>query len=124
MRYLTDRKRATGLGSAKTGTDHHWHMIVSSVLLLGLVPVFIFTFGHAVTLGDHAAVAAYYARPFPAVVAALTLLVGFIHFRGGVQVLIEDYVHGIARKAAIIAMIGLSYGAAAVGIFAIIRIAL
>jgi succinate dehydrogenase / fumarate reductase membrane anchor subunit len=123
MRYLTDRKRADGLGSAKSGTLHHWHMIVSSVALTGLVPLFIFTFGRALGMSyDDALV--YYARPFPAVVAILTILVGFYHFKGGVQVLIEDYVHGFARKALIIGMTCLSYAAAATGVFALARIAL
>ncbi len=123
MAYLTDRKRAMGMGSAKTGTAHHWQMMVTSVALLGLIPLFLFTFGHIVG-APYAAVVAYYARPFPAIVAGLTFLVGAIHFRSGVQVLIEDYVHGFARKALIIAMICLSYTAAATGLFAIARIAL
>jgi len=123
MAILTDRKRAEGLGSAKTGTMHHWHMMVTSVMLCGLVPLFIFTFGRALGM-PHEAALAYFSRPFPAVVMALTLLVGMIHFRGGVQVLIEDYVHGFARKAALIAMICLAYTLAAVGLFAIARIAL
>ncbi len=123
MRYLTDRKRASGLGSAKTGAEHHWHMIISSVALTGLVPLFIFTFGAALG-GSYEEMLAYYARPFPALVALLTLLVGWFHFKGGVQVLIEDYTHGFARKALIIAMICLSYTAAAAGVFAIARIAL
>ncbi len=123
MRYLTDRKRATGLGSAKSGTMHHWHMMVSSVALVGLIPLFVFTFGHALG-GTYEQTLAYYQHPFPAIIAALTLLVGFIHFRGGVQTLIEDYVHGFARKALIIAMICLSYTAAAAGVFAVARIAL
>jgi len=123
MAFLTDRKRAVGMGSAKTGTEHHWQMMVSSVALLFLIPMFIFTFG-SILGSSYAEVIAYYQRPFPAVVAALTMLVGFHHFRGGVQTLIEDYVHGFARKAAIIGMICVSYAAAAFAIFAIIRIAL
>lgn len=123
MAYLTDRKRAIGLGSAKEGTEHFWSMTISSVALLILVPLFVFTFGPM--LGEpHADVIAYFARPFPALVAGLTIAVGFMHFKNGVQVLIEDYVHGLARKVAIIAMICLSYAAAATGIFAIARIAL
>jgi succinate dehydrogenase / fumarate reductase membrane anchor subunit len=123
MAILTDRKRAVGMGSAKTGTEHHWQMMVTSVMLCGLVPLFIWTFGRALGL-EHDAALAYYARPFPAIVAGLTLLVGMVHFRGGVQVLIEDYVHGFARKATLIAMICLAYTIAAVGLFAIARIAL
>ena len=33
MAYLTDRKRAAGLGSAKNGTEHFWNMTVSSYAL-------------------------------------------------------------------------------------------
>ena len=123
MAFLTDRKRAVGMGSAKTGTEHHWQMMVSAVALLLLIPMFVFTFG-SILGSSYEEVIAYYQRPFPAVVAALTMLVGFLHFRGGVQTLIEDYVHGFARKVAIIGMICLSYGAAAFAIFAIVRIAL
>ncbi|MCK0120225.1 MAG: succinate dehydrogenase, hydrophobic membrane anchor protein [Yoonia sp.] len=123
MAFVTDRKRVVGMGSAKTGTDHHWKMMVSSVALVVLIPLFIFTFG--ATLGSsYEEVVAYYARPVPAAIAALTFVVSFFHFRKGVQTLIEDYVHGIARKALIIAMICLSYGAAALGVIAILRLAL
>lgn len=123
MQYLTDRKRAQGMGSAKSGTEHHWQMQISSVALLVLVPFFVFTFGPM--LGeDYATVTAYFARPFPTLVAALTLLVGFHHFRQGVQVMIEDYTQGLTRKFLIIAMVCISYGAAAAGVFALIRLAL
>ncbi len=123
MAYLTDRKRAMGLGSAKSGTAHHWSMTVSSVALLILLPLFVFTFGAALG-GTYEEIVAYYSRPFPAIVAALTILVSFKHFNGGVQTLIEDYVHGLAQKVSIVAMTCVSYGAAAIGIFAIARLAL
>jgi succinate dehydrogenase / fumarate reductase membrane anchor subunit len=123
MAYLTDRKRATGMGSAKSGTHHFWSMKVSSVALLFLVPMFIFTFG-GILGSTYAEVTAYFARPFPAIVAALTILVGFKHFNDGAQVLIEDYVHGTMQKVLIILVTCLSYGAAAVGIFAIAKLAL
>jgi succinate dehydrogenase / fumarate reductase membrane anchor subunit len=123
MSYLTDRKRAVGMGSAKTGTEHHWSMTLSSGALLILIPLFIFTFGPMLG-APHEEVVAYFNRPFPAVVAGLTILVSFKHFAGGVQVLIEDYVHGLAQKIAIVAMTCLSYAAAAVGLYAIVRLAL
>jgi len=123
MAYLTDYKRAVGKGSAGTGTDHFWSMTVSSVALLVLVPLFVFTFG-SVWGEDYATVTAYFARPFPALIAALTFAVGFMHFKNGVRVLIEDYVHGLSRKVLIIAMTCLSYAAAAAAIFAIARLSL
>lgn len=123
MAFMTDRKRATGMGSAKSGTHHFWSMKVSSVALLFLVPMFIFTFG-GILGSSYAEVTAYFARPFPAIVAVLTLFVGFKHFNDGAQVLIEDYVHGTMQKVLIILLTCLSYGAAAVGIFAIAKLAL
>jgi succinate dehydrogenase / fumarate reductase membrane anchor subunit len=123
MAFVTDRKRAVGMGSAKSGTEHFWSMTKSSAALLILVPLFVFTVGPM--LGrPHAEVVAYFARPFPAIVAALTIVVGFMHFKNGVQVLIEDYSDGLTRKVLILATICLSYAAAATGLFAIARIAL
>ena len=123
MRYLTDRKRATGMGSAKSGTAHFWAMKVSSVALLILIPLFVFTFGTIVG-EDYATVNAYFAHPFPALIAALTLIVGFEHFQSGAQVLIEDYVHGLAQKITIILIKCISYGLMAMGLFAIAKLAL
>lgn len=123
MRYLTDRKRATGMGSAKSGTAHFWAMKVSSVALLILIPLFVFTFGTIVG-EDYATVTAYFAHPFPALIVALTLIVGFEHFQSGAQVLIEDYVHGLAQKITIILIKCISYGLMAMGLFAIAKLAL
>ncbi|MBM9594819.1 succinate dehydrogenase, hydrophobic membrane anchor protein [Roseitranquillus sediminis] len=123
MAFITDRKRARGTGATGHGTDHHWNMTVTSVALVILVPLFVFTFGSA--LGrPWQEVVVYYGRPFPAIVAALTLIVGMVHFRGGVQIMIEDYSDGLTRKALVMAMICISYGAAAVGLFALASLAL
>ena len=123
MRYLTDRKRAVGMGSAKSGTAHHWSMTVSSVALLVLIPLFVLTFGSA--LGStHDEMIAYYSRPFPALIAALTFIVGMHHFSGGVRVMLEDYVHGLAGRIAIVVMTCVSYAIAAPGVYAIVRLAL
>ena len=123
MSYMTDLKRAIGHGSAREGTTRHWGMTKSSVALLILTPLFVFTFGPM--LGEpHAEVVAYFARPFPAIVAALMIVVGFVHFKNGIQTFIEDYSEGTVREYAIILTTCLSYGAAAVGIFALAKIAL
>jgi len=123
MAYLTDLKRARGMGSAKTGTEHFWRMTVSSVALLLLIPLFVFTVGPMIG-APHEDVITRFSRPFPAIVAGLTIVVGLLHFRGGVQTLIEDYVHGTARKVSIIAMICVSYAAIGAGLFALVRLAL
>ena len=123
MAYMTDRKRVSGLGSAGSGTTHHWHQTLLSAALVVLVPLFLFTFG-TILGAPFEQVVQYYSRPFPALVAILTLVVGWIHFAKGVQVLIEDYVPGGARKIAIVATTCLSYAAAVACVYALARLAL
>lgn len=123
MAYLTDRKRAQGLGSAKSGTDHHYETQLTSAALVILIPLFVFTFG--TILGQpYEIILVYYAQPFPALVAALTILVSMIHFRQGVQVLLEDYTRGETRHWGIMAAICVCYALAAAGLFALARLAL
>lgn len=123
MRYITDRKRALGLGSAKSGTEHHWFMIVSGVALVGLVLAFVLIFGSALG-ASHEQVVETFSRPFPAVVALLTIAVGMLHFRYGAQTAIEDYSRGLTRKALLIANICVSYTVMAAGLYAVVRIAI
>lgn len=123
MAFLTDRKRAAGLGSAKNGTEHHWMMTVTGAAMLPLVIFFIFTFGSALG-SDYNEARAFYSHPIPAGIALLTVLVGFHHFNGGVRSVIEDYTGGMVRKVLIIATTCLSYGAAAFAALSIISVAL
>jgi len=123
MAYMTDRKRAVGLGSARTGTEHHWQMTISSYALLILTPLFLIVW--APMLGQsHEAVLAQFARPFPAIVTGLMLVVGLQHFRQGVQTAIEDYTEGLTRHLMIVAAACIAYGAMATGLFALVRLAL
>lgn len=123
MSYLTDRKRVTGLGSAHNGTAQHWTMTVTSVALLILTPFFLGIIGPALG-SDHADVVATLGKPVPALIVAAYLVVGMHHLRFGMQVLLEDYTHGLTRKASIIATTILSYGLAAGGLVALMQIAL
>ncbi len=123
MRYLTARKRAEGKGASHTGTEHHWQMTVSAVALAFLVPSWLYVFGK--TLGQsHEVVLATFARPFPAILTALVLVVGMRHFAKGATMMIEDYARGTARKMALIGVYSLSAVIVATGLFALIKIAL
>jgi len=123
MRYLTDRKRAVGKGASGTGTHHHWAMQVSSVALAFLLPAWLYIFGSTLGAG-RAEVLATFARPFPAVVTALLLVVGMRHFAMGATMMIEDYARGTWRKALVMVAISISYAVAATGLYALVRIAL
>jgi succinate dehydrogenase / fumarate reductase membrane anchor subunit len=123
MRYLTDRKRAMGKGSAHSGTEHHWYMTVSAVGLAFMVPTWIYIFGSALG-GTQEEVLATFARPFPAILTALVIFIGMRHFAKGATMMIEDYAKGSARRALVILTISLSYAITATGLFALARIAL
>lgn len=123
MRFLTDRKRATGLGSGREGTHHHWQMMVSSVLLVPLVPILVILFASALG-GTHAEVLAFFSRPIPAILMGLSLIVIVLHLMREVHAAIEDYVHGAVGKLTLIAATAFGYTMIAAGLFAIARIAL
>lgn len=123
MRYLTDRKRAQGLGAGREGTHHHWQAMVSSILLVFLAPAFVVTFAMGFS-DDRAEVLAFYSQPLPALIVGLSLIVGVLHLMNEANVAVEDYVHGIAEKLTLIAVKAFSYTLIAVGLFALAKIAL
>lgn len=123
MNFLTDRKRAEGSGAGRQGTQHHWQMIVSSTLLVILVPLFVITFGLGLG-GTYEEVLAYYSRPLPAIITGLTLVVGIIHCMREALAAVEDYMHGTVEKLTYIAVGAFSYTLIAVGIYALIKLAI
>jgi succinate dehydrogenase / fumarate reductase membrane anchor subunit len=123
MRYLTARKRAEGRGAAHAGAHHHWSMTLSSVGLAFTVPAWMYIFGSA--LGQNRdAVLETFARPFPAILTALVLVIGMRHFAMGATTMIEDYARGTSRKMLIIFVVSLAWMIGAVGLFALAKIAL
>ena len=123
MRYLTDRKRAEGKGAAHSGTEHHWSMTVTSVILAFLVPTWLYVFGRALG-GTRAEVIETFSRPFPAILTALVLVIAMRHFAKGATSAIEDYLRGSARKSALIGIHSLAGLIAALGLWALVRILL
>lgn len=123
MRFITDRKRAQGLGSGRAGTHHHWTMMISSAALVVLVPLIVFTIGTALGRG-HAEVLAFFSRPFPAIVTALSLIVVTLHCKSEAEEAIVDYVHGAKAKLLLVAVTALAYTIIAAGLFALVKLAL
>lgn len=85
--------RAKGLGSAKDGTGHWWSLRLSSIALALLTPWFAI-FSLRMFGADAAAARAVVAEPVTATLLAVFVLVTFRHVQQGLQVVIEDYVHG------------------------------
>lgn len=122
MRYQTARARVTGLGSAKSGTSHFWEQRISAITLLILTPLFIFPLAY--NIGESFAdVRAAYAHPANAIVAIAFIITVFVHLFQGLQVVIEDYVHGRMGTGLIIMARLFCASSALIGVFAILKIA-
>ena len=93
----TERNRVRGLGAAKAGTQHFWHQRVSAMALLPLTVVFVIVL-IALAGRDYAGAMALIGNPFVAILMLCFVLAGVYHMRLGMQVVIEDYVHGEGAK--------------------------
>lgn len=123
MRYLTARKRAEGLGSARHGTGRHIALTVSGWALLFIVPVFVFVLARTIG-GDLAQVRATFANPFMAILTALFLVIGMRHWARGATTAIEDYAHGGTRGLLVMLSNAAATLTLAAGIYALIKLAL
>jgi len=123
MSYKTDFKSATGLGSAKDGTQHWISQRLTAIALFPLGLLFLYPF--AASLGSgYEAVIARYSDPFNALVAIGFILVAFRHLRLGLQIVIEDYVSTSRNRTASLIANALIWRAFAVaGAFAVAKIA-
>jgi succinate dehydrogenase / fumarate reductase membrane anchor subunit len=86
-----------GSGSAKEGTEHWWQQRVTAVALLILGLWFAIAIAGLDSF-DQAAVAAWVASPFNAIMLLLLAVTLAWHSLLGIQVVVEDYVHGPALK--------------------------
>jgi len=93
MSLRSPLSRVLGSGSAKEGTHHWWLQRVTAVGLVLLGAWFLLSFA---ALDDYtqAALAGWAAQPMNAVLLLLAGVTLAWHSALGVQVVIEDYVHG------------------------------
>lgn len=114
--------RVRGLGSAKAGAHHWWLQRVtaaSNLLLMLWFLVSLLRLPHY----DLESVLVWLSSPLAAVPMALLIASVFWHFRMGLQVVIEDYMHHESRFAALLALNFYTIAMAAFAIFSILKIA-
>ncbi|HEV2896406.1 MAG TPA: succinate dehydrogenase, hydrophobic membrane anchor protein [Pseudaminobacter sp.] len=119
----TPLRKVRGLGSAKDGTGHFWRIRLSSI---ALIPLSFFLLGWILSLdgAGYDEVRAALAEPLIALAASLFILISLDHMQLGMQIIIEDYVHGGGTKVALI-MLNIFFAVAvgAASVFAILKIA-
>jgi succinate dehydrogenase / fumarate reductase membrane anchor subunit len=119
----SDLGRARGLGAAKSGV-HHWAAERLSALILIPVSVyFLLGFIHNVVDGGYSGAVYWLQSVFAAAFTLLFLLVGLKHLAGGLQVVIDDYVHAEGSKLTLVFIVKLACALMAViGSLALARV--
>ena len=123
MRLVSPLNRVLGLGSAKSGVEHWWAQRLTAV---ALVPLGLWCAIALAGLGglNYSAVAGFIQVPLNGVLLILTLFALSYHSQLGVQMVIEDYVHGPALKVSSLVVAFFAHIAVAVaGIFAVLKVA-
>lgn len=119
----TPLKKVLGLGSAHEGTTHFWRQrltgLANLVLATGFVILIVALVGR-----PYPQIVSILASPLIALLLLLLVISVTVHMRIGMQVVIEDYIHGPALKP--ILLIANTFFTVAVGvvsIFAILKLA-
>lgn len=118
----TPLSKVEGLGSAKDGTTHFWHQRVTAVANVFLISFFVILIV-ALQGGDHKDVVETLANPLVGVLMVLVILSSVYHMKLGMQVIIEDYVHGEGAK--LLALMGNTFFSVFIGlasVFAVLKI--
>jgi succinate dehydrogenase / fumarate reductase membrane anchor subunit len=124
MSLRTPLGKVLGRGSSGVGVSHWWAQRVTAVALLPLTAWF------AISLVTHAlqsyeVMRGWLGQPYVAVLAILFVLTLALHSKLGVEVVVEDYVHGKGKKTALLLLSTFVHVAAAVAaVFAILVLAL
>ncbi len=94
--------KVRGLGSAKSGTEHFWMQRVTAIANIPLV-IFLVWFIVSHMGSNRAEFIASIKHPLITIGLLLAFASFLYHMRIGLQVVIEDYVHGSPKVAALLA---------------------
>jgi succinate dehydrogenase / fumarate reductase membrane anchor subunit len=112
-----------GSGSAKEGTGHWWAQRVTAAALIILGGWFLLALTHS-TVMDYSAINHWIARPWNSIMLLLLGVTLAYHSNLGLQVVIEDYVHGPFVKIVSLTLNKFFHAAIAMAaIFAVLKIA-
>jgi succinate dehydrogenase / fumarate reductase membrane anchor subunit len=122
MSLRTPLSKVLGRGSAGEGVGHWWMQRVTAVALLPLTAWFVVSLLRS-PLQSYDEMRGWLGQPWVAVMTMLLVVTLAWHARLGVQVVVEDYVHGKGAKTTLLLLSTFIHVAAAVaGCFAILRI--
>lgn len=116
--------RALGLGSAHAGSHHWWAQRLTALALVPLSLWFIFSVIH-LSGASHQAVIDWLSSTLTLGLMLALIVATFHHLQLGVQVVIEDYVHGeLVKMGIVLAVKAMSAFLALVCIVSVLKIGL
>jgi succinate dehydrogenase / fumarate reductase membrane anchor subunit len=113
--------KVLGLGSAKEGPGHWWAQRTTAVALAPLGLWFVFSIV-GLRNTNYQFVAAWVADPAHAILLILLLITLVYHSYLGLQVVVEDYLHGAMRVLVLLALRFMHVILVVAGIFSVITI--
>jgi len=122
MSMRTPLGTVLGLGSAKDGTTHFWHQRLTA---LANVPLSLFLVWFITRVGglDRAEMIVVLGNPVVAGLMILSIFSIAWHMRLGLQVVIEDYVHGEATKILSLVIVNFfSIGVAVLSVVSVLKL--
>lgn len=123
MSLETPLHKVEGLGSAHSGVTHFWRQRVTAAALIPLGIWFAVSMLGLVG-ANHAATLTFLAHPLNAILMAAFVIIVLYHMALGLQVVIDDYVHGSGAKVFLMLLMrGASIAVGAVSIYALLHIA-
>jgi succinate dehydrogenase / fumarate reductase membrane anchor subunit len=123
MSLETPLHKVEGLGSSHSGVTHFWRQRVTAAALVPLSIWFIVS-GLGLVGATETGSLVFLSQPLNAILMAVFVVILLYHMVLGLQVVIDDYIHGSGMKLALLLLMrafALAVGAAC--LFALLRIA-
>ncbi|MBO0661456.1 succinate dehydrogenase, hydrophobic membrane anchor protein [Jiella sp. MQZ9-1] len=117
--FRTPLRRVRGMGAAG-GTEHFWRQRLTAVANVFLITFFVILLLSLMN-ESYDGVRAAFANPFVGIAMALVVISATIHMQLGMQVILEDYVHGAAKMPLLILNTFFAIVVAAACLFAIVK---
>ena len=123
MSLVSPLRQVLGPGPARSGVHHWWAQRLSALALLPLSVWFVVSLLCLPGL-DHVTVILWMGQTWTALLLVLFVLAAAWHSNLGLQVIIEDYVHGAGTRTLLLVVVRfLHILAAAAAVFAVLKVA-